>query len=80
MFGKENAADEAGGRETNGGRSQRDAIWGRAILSKKRRPRKPMRAVHPRVRLLQLNSHLPSVLEERSGEDPITQPRRRSPV
>ena len=40
-----------------------------AILSKKRRPRKSMRAVHPTVRLLQLDSHLPSVLEERSGED-----------
>ena len=50
------------------------------ILSNKRRPWKPMRAVHLTVLLLQLNSHLPNVLEERSGEDPITQPRRRSPV
>lgn len=29
VFDKEAAADEAGGRETNGGRSQRDAIRGR---------------------------------------------------
>ena len=72
MFGKENAADEAGGRETNGVVSNEMLSEAGAILSKRRRPRKLMRAVHPTIHLLTLNSHLPSMLEESFGEDPIS--------